>query len=621
MAAEYFNSLGGYSVGIPPIQVVDSNGNVVTNVLTSGNVAANSIYSSHYYWANGVPLNLTPGGSNTQLQFNSNGTFGGIPTATYNGRILSLGDVSNLSIGGGEDGYVLQTDGTGNLSWTAQTGGGGGNGSPGGSNTQVQFNNAGSFGGDPGFTYNRNTNTLVVENTTISNVQAGNITVSGNVSASYYSGDGSQLTNVVANLANYIVQPSQPNITSLGTLVTLNVSGNASAQTFIGSGAGLTNIPAANIVGTVANASFATNAGSANTSNVATIANIANVATLANLATLANSATIANTANVAIFANTANVANTANLANFSIQSNISNTSNLANLANIANTANYANFANISNLASYVTQPVQSNITNVGILNGLVVSGNANISNSVNSDEVLTANLRVTRNANVSGKLVATGNVDFETSANINLGPLANIHIDGGTNGYVLSTDGAGNLSWSAAGGGGGGNPAGANTQVQFNRNGVFGATPNFTYNVVSNEVQIAGKLITDQLQMGSGNSHFSTTDVYFARTSSNTRGQVLYSVPIEGISGVEFHIIGTDMLAGARESTKISCIVFGTEVQYTEYAGLYTANGIGSFDVEYDAGNTIIPESVVLKVNPSSSNQITYKMLITVFSD
>lgn len=49
------------------------------------------------------------------------------------------------------NGYYLQTDVNGILSWAA--GGGGGGGSPGGSNTQVQFNNAGSFGGDAAFTF------------------------------------------------------------------------------------------------------------------------------------------------------------------------------------------------------------------------------------------------------------------------------------------------------------------------------------------------------------------------------------------------------------------------------------------------------------------------------------
>jgi hypothetical protein len=56
------------------------------------------------------------------------------------------------------NGYYLQTDNFGVLSWAA--GGGGGGGSPGGSNTQVQFNDAATFGGAAAFTYDKTTYTL-----------------------------------------------------------------------------------------------------------------------------------------------------------------------------------------------------------------------------------------------------------------------------------------------------------------------------------------------------------------------------------------------------------------------------------------------------------------------------
>jgi hypothetical protein len=52
----------------------------------------------------------------------------------------------------------LTSNGT---TWTSAAGGGGG-GSPGGSNTQVQFNDSGSFGGDSGLTYNKTTDVLTV---------------------------------------------------------------------------------------------------------------------------------------------------------------------------------------------------------------------------------------------------------------------------------------------------------------------------------------------------------------------------------------------------------------------------------------------------------------------------
>lgn len=59
------------------------------------------------------------------------------------------------------NGYYLQTDVNGVLSWAA--GGGGGGGSPGGSNTQIQFNNAGAFDGDAAFTFVNGTGTATVQ--------------------------------------------------------------------------------------------------------------------------------------------------------------------------------------------------------------------------------------------------------------------------------------------------------------------------------------------------------------------------------------------------------------------------------------------------------------------------
>ena len=48
----------------------------------------------------------------------------------------------------------------------------GGSGSPGGSNTQVQFNDGGSFGGDADMTYNKTTNVLSVPNVTTQIIKA-----------------------------------------------------------------------------------------------------------------------------------------------------------------------------------------------------------------------------------------------------------------------------------------------------------------------------------------------------------------------------------------------------------------------------------------------------------------
>lgn len=189
MAAEPFNSIGGFSVGIPEILVVDTSGNIVTNVLNlAGNVAANAIFANNYLFANGQPFtgggNTTAAGSNTEVQFNNGPLLGASPdfkfdkdtsTLTIIGNIVTtnltsenadfsnsnsvnLGSVDTIKISGGTNGQVLQTDGDSNLSWTTISA------QPGGSNTQLQFNDDGVFSGSDKFTFDKNTGDVVVTN-------------------------------------------------------------------------------------------------------------------------------------------------------------------------------------------------------------------------------------------------------------------------------------------------------------------------------------------------------------------------------------------------------------------------------------------------------------------------
>lgn len=60
----------------------------------------------------------------------------------------------------GTNNQVLKTDGSGNLSWTTVVS------TPGGSTTQVQYNNAGSFAGSANFTFNGTTATINTLNLT-----------------------------------------------------------------------------------------------------------------------------------------------------------------------------------------------------------------------------------------------------------------------------------------------------------------------------------------------------------------------------------------------------------------------------------------------------------------------
>jgi hypothetical protein len=404
MASELFNSLSGYSIGIPPIQVIDSTGNLVTNVNSpAGNVTANMVFANTYRYANGTVLFTVPGGNNTQLQYNDNGVLDGIPNVTWNGTALNLGNVSDVLLSGGENGYFLQTDGSGNLTWSPGNGGNGGNGNPGGANSQVQFNDAGVFGGDAGFTYNKTTDTLAVNNLSIPQIVT---------------------PLIISN-----------NITGSANLTTLSVSGNT-----------------------------------------------------------------------------------------------------------------------------------------------------------------------------------------QFSSVVNLGPISNVKISGGIPGYVMTTNGSGVLSWQPSGGGGGnGSPGGSNTQVQYNSNGQFAGSAFFSFNDVSNTVQVGGLLIANTVQVGSGAYKFGTSAVYFAVTASTSK-QVLYSIPVSEISGADFNIIGTDTIGQKRQSVNISSLYYAGVIQYNEYSGLNVNGGIGNFTVEFNPGDVINPPSLDLTITPDSSNQTIYKMLITLLA-
>jgi hypothetical protein len=609
-----FNALGGFSVGIPPELVIDETGNVVNNVnAPNSNVTANRVFANGYFYANGLPFtpNAVASGSNTQVQYNNNGNFGASSAFTFNsatnlltvtkiqvGTSANLGNVANVIILGGTNGYFLQTDGAGNLTWAAATGNGG-NGTPGGANTQVQFNDAGAFGGNAGFTYNKITNTLTTGNIVADYIVLNWDVTANVVVANYLYGDGSNITNVAqaanSNIAITVSGNAQPNITSVGTLTSLNLAGNITnanvinANLFAGNGSSLFGIVGSNVVGTVANANFAAYAGNvtvASQPNITTVGNLTNLVVIGNT-TLGNNVTanfftgnlygLANLARNVTLASQPNITSLGTLTTLSVSGNtnlgVTNTTNLfannftvessfTTLGNVIAGNVYANTGNIrANLIlGTLTTGLQPNITTVGVLTNLTVAGNisganANLGNLASANFLsgtLTTNAQpnvnflgnigwlnvqtglagsngnITFNGSILGNgpssdINITGNlnagnyvqaelligeiataaqpsitslgnlVSLTVEGNSNLGNVGNVKILGGINGYVLSTDGIGNLSWIAqSGGGGNGTPGGSNTQIQFNNAGSFGGSPSLTWNDFTAQLTVNG---------------------------------------------------------------------------------------------------------------------------------
>jgi hypothetical protein len=129
---------------------------------------------------------------------------------------ISLGSVGNVHISGGTANYVLSTDGSGNLSWVAQSSGG----YAAGNSTQVQFNTSGNLDASGAFTFNSSSNVL---------------SVAGNISGTYFIGNGSLLTGIAGSYSNADVSAYLASGTNSANIITTgNISsGNLSVNGLI----------------------------------------------------------------------------------------------------------------------------------------------------------------------------------------------------------------------------------------------------------------------------------------------------------------------------------------------------------------------------------------------------
>jgi hypothetical protein len=377
-----------------------SAGNVTTTGVFTGDGGglSNISVSTGSYIENGTsearldtngPFRVTVGGTANVLQVNNTGTevavtgsmsvSGGFDNNIDFNSTSNLGPVSNVTITGGVNGAFLMTDGSGTLTFDTAT-----LVPAQGADTQIIFNDGGStYAGNTGLTFNKTSGNVAIP---------GNLAVTSAVSGTTL--EGSLLTN------------AQPNITSLGTLTSLILSGNLNTNSdlitnagnitiasgtgaFIGNGAGLTNIPGANV------------------SEVP-------LATLATTATTANAVAGANVSGEVGFAA---VANSVAGANVSGEVGFAAVANSVAGANVSGAVATATTATTATTAGTVTTASQPNITSVGTLSSLSVTGNVSAGNVSGTGGVFTyvsgdgANLTA-----IDGQQV-TGEVDFAATAN------------------------------------------------------------------------------------------------------------------------------------------------------------------------------------------------------------
>ena len=151
VAAPDLTSSGGSGIALTDISVVKPN----PTPAGSGDVTYNSTSGAFTYTPPSIPA--------AQVKSDWDSTTGLSEILNKPNIVENLGDLGDVDTTGAANGKILKHNGT---SWIVGTdndsGGGGGSTSPGGSNTQVQFNDTGSFAGDASLTWDNTNNRLSI---------------------------------------------------------------------------------------------------------------------------------------------------------------------------------------------------------------------------------------------------------------------------------------------------------------------------------------------------------------------------------------------------------------------------------------------------------------------------
>jgi hypothetical protein len=356
----------------------DTGGNVVGNIVSSGNVTAN------YYFGDGSQLTGiagTYGNAEVSAYLSSGTNTANIVTTANIAGAYVLGNGSQLTglpatYSNAQVATFLANYGsntivtTGNITGGNFIGSGAALTSLTGANVTGTVANA-TYAVSAGSATTATTATSATTAGTVTTAAQPNITSvgtltslssSGNIQGNYFIGNGSLLTGLASTYGNAEVAAFLPTYTGNLAGGNITVSGAVSGATVSGNGAGLSALTGANVTGTVANATYAVSAGSATTATSATTAGTVTTNAQPNITSVGTLTTVSSTGNIT---------------GANINGNGSGLSALtgANVTGTVANATYAVSAGSATTAVTVTANAQPNITSVGTLTSLSVTGN------------------------------------------------------------------------------------------------------------------------------------------------------------------------------------------------------------------------------------------------------
>ena len=291
----------------------------------------------------------------------------------------------------------------------------------------------------------------------------GNVVASGNITANYFIGDGSLLTNIVAT-AGASIDNGNSNVRISGDAanVTVGVSGVGNVAVFSPTGLQVANAVTSGSVTALGNIVAINFAGNGAALTSITGANVTGNVPKATYAYTAAQAGLAGTANIVIDNAQPNITSVGTLGNLRVAGNINALSNVVVTANV--------------LASYF-------IGNGRHLTGVLSTGAKNIANGTSNISIVQADGPITVGvSNVSNTVVFTSSAtNFSTDVGVS-GNLATGSIL--TDNYYYANGQPLDMQ----------QPAGSNTQIQFNDNSNFGASANLTFNSSNSVLSVNGNV-------------------------------------------------------------------------------------------------------------------------------
>ena len=350
---------------------VSTSGNVTGgNLITAGNVSATGNVTANYFFGNGSQLTSITGANVT----------GNVANATF-ATTANTANIANTAYS------VSGANVTGNVA-----------------NATYALSSGSAVGTSATVTSNAQPNITSV-GTLTSITSSGLISTTGNVTGNYIIGNGSLLTGLAAtygnsNVANYLPTYSG----NLGNVGTITATGNIVGNYLIGNGSQLTSITGANVTGNVANATYALSSGSAvGTSATVTSNAQPNITSVGTLTSITSSGLISTTGNV-----TGNYI----IGNGSQLSAITGANITGTIAN----ATYALSAGSAvGTAATVTTNAQPNITSVGTLTSLSITGNTTAGNLLTAGLISTTGTVYSNNITVANNITTT---DISVTGNI-----------------------------------------------------------------------------------------------------------------------------------------------------------------------------------------------------------